>query len=638
MKKVKKKSGVKDWDYVHTSINPADIGTREASAMKIKESKLWWRGPRVPHENPAKSRDKDCQEIEKEKAVVTLLVEFDPANSIRNLINPEKFSSLSKLLRVTAYVRRFVDRCKKKEIRTGEVTVEEIENAMKLWIKDEQGVIVKDKKFPNLKNQLSLFADGDGILRLKGRLEHSHLPYDSKHPVLLNRESWFTTLVIRNAHHKVKHMRMKSTLNEVRSRFWVCSGKLTVKSEIKGCIICKYITGKPLIGPAPPDLPDYRVSYEFAWQNIGIDYAGPVYVKDIYSTDPTMHKAYICLFTCAATRNVHIELVPNMSAPALIRCLKRFIGRRGKFHMAVSDNFKTFVGKELQQFLTSEGISWTHIFPKSPWWGAFYERLIRIVKESLKKSLGNAKLTYEELETVLIEIESVINCRPLTYLFEDEAEEALTPSHLVLGRRLISEVSKPEQSNVKQSQQSLNGRYRYLQTIIEHYWKRFSKEYLLELHQHHLNVHKGNYEELCKLLLGDVVLIKDDSFKRNAWKKGKVDQLIRGEDGNVRGAVLKVNTSGRASYIRRPVQKLIPLEVQKERIDPTAVTEILQEGTTPVISDPNPEPAVHEQDVPANTPTIVTSETTSLPDDRAIPNVSSRGRQRYQPDRYQAGV
>ena len=74
-------------------------------------------------------------------------------------------------------------------------------------------------------------------------------------------------------------------------------------------------------------------------------------------------------------------------------------------------------------------------------------------------------------------------------------------------------------------------------------------------------MHKGNYEELCKLLLGDVVLIKDDSFKRNPWKKGKVDQLIHGEDGHVRGAVLKVNTSGRASYIRRPVQKLIPLEV-----------------------------------------------------------------------------
>ena len=340
VKKVKKRSDVENWDYVHTSINPADIGTREASAMKIKENELWWYGPRLPHDNPVKSEEKNRSEIEKEKAVVTLLVDFDPANSIRNLIDVERFSSLSKLLRVTAYVLRFVDRCKTKELRTGEVTVEETEKALHAWIKAEQGEIVKEKKFSNLKNQLSLFAGSDGTLRLKGRLENSHLPYDSKHPILLNRGSYFTTLVIRNAHHKVKHMRMKSTLNEVRSRFWICSGKRTVKSAIKDCIICKYITGKPLIGPAPPDLPDYRVSYEFAWQNIGIDYAGPLYVKDIYSSDPTMHKAYICLFTCAATRNVHIELVPNMSAPALIRCLKRFIGRRGKFHMAVSDNFK----------------------------------------------------------------------------------------------------------------------------------------------------------------------------------------------------------------------------------------------------------------------------------------------------------
>ena len=158
--------------------------------------------------------------------------------------------------------------------------------------------------------------------------------------------------------------------------------------------------------------------------------------------------------------------------------------------MAVSDNFKSFLGKELQQFLSNEGISWTHIFPKSPWWGAFYERLIRIVKEAMKKSLGNAKLTYEELETVLVEIESVINSRPLTYLYEDEAEEALTPAHLVIGRRLVSPVPIVERSEVEQSHELITGRYRYLQRIIEHYWKRFSKEYLLELHQHHVNVHK----------------------------------------------------------------------------------------------------------------------------------------------------
>ena len=133
--------------------------------------------------------------------------------------------------------------------------------------------------------------------------------------------------------------------------------------------MCKYVIGKTMIGPAPPDLPEYRVSYKFAWSNIGIDHAGPLYVKEIYSQDHVMYKAYICIMTCAATRNVHIELVPDLSASALIRCLRRFIGRRGKFHMAISDNFKSFVGLELQQFLANERISWTHILPKSPWWG-----------------------------------------------------------------------------------------------------------------------------------------------------------------------------------------------------------------------------------------------------------------------------
>ena len=382
------------------------------------------------------------------------------------------------------------------------------------------------------------------------------------------------------------------------------------------------VIGKALKGPAPPDLPEYRVSYEFAWQNIGIDYAGPVYVKDIYSSDDLMHKAYICLLTCAATRNVHIELVPNMSAPALIRCLKRFIGRRGKFHLAVSDNFKSFIGTELKQFLSNEGISWKTILPKSPWWGAFYERLIRIIKESLKKCLGNAKLTYEELETVLIDIESVLNSRPLTYLY-DEVDEALTPSHLAVGRRLVSDVlnfDRPDE--VKQTPESLNARYRYFQTIIDHYWKRFSKEYLLELHQHHLNSHKGNYDDLGEQLLGDVVLIKDDATKRNVWKKGRVDELVRGADGKVRGAVLKVNSpTGKSSTIRRPVQKLIPLEVQRSSND----AELLS-TSNPLVSPVEP---TLDIDVIEPSPVSTTAEESPT-------NVSSRGRIRVPVDRFQA--
>ena len=248
--------------------------------------------------------------------------------------------------------------------------------------------------------------------------------------------------------------------------------------------------------------------------------------------------------------------------------------------------------------------------------------MIRIIKESLKKCLGNAKLTYEELETVLIDIESVVNSRPLTYLY-DEVDEALTPSHLAVGRRLVSDVlnfDRPDE--VKQTHESLNARYRYFQTIIDHYWKRFSKEYLLELHQHHLNSHKGNYDDLGEQLLGDVVLIKDDATKRNVWKKGRVDELVRGADGKVRGAVLKVNSpTGKSSTIRRPVQKLIPLEVQRSSND----AELLS-TSNPLVSPVEP---TLDIDVIEPSPVSTTAEESPT-------NVSSRGRIRVPVDRFQA--
>ena len=153
----------------------------------------------------------------------------------------------------------------------------------------------------------------------------------------------------------------------------------------------------------------------------------------------------------------------------------------------------------------------------------------------MKKCVGKAKLSYEELETILIEIEMVINSRPLTYLYE-EADEALTPSHLLIGRRLLSSTNNWEDTEFVSSEK-LNNRYKYLRKILEHYRNRFFKEYLTELHQHHLYTRgKGNYDE----------------------------KLIVGKDGEVRGALLKVINNGKVSYINRPVQKIVPLEVRKE--------------------------------------------------------------------------
>ena len=220
------------------------------------------------------------------------------------------------------------------------------------------------------------------------------------------------------------------------------------------------------------------------------------------------------------------------------------------------------------------------------------------------------------METVLVEIEMIINSRPLTYLYDDEeGDEALTPSHMVMGRRLLTDVEK-EPSTVVHSSENMNARFKYLQTVINHYWKRFSNEYLLELHQHHIHASKRNYDNYCKLLLGDVVLIKDDALKRNVWKKGRVEKLIIGKDGKARGAVLRVYNDGKIVYLKRPLQRIVPLEVQREKIDVDEV-DVDAHGVDEC-----------EEEVPSVAPSVVNSPP-------CTDNVSTRGRKRFQTEKFQ---
>ena len=95
----------------------------------------------------------------------------------------------------------------------------------------------------------------------------------------------------------------------------------------------------------------------------------------------TSNKCYILLLTCATTRNIHLELTLNMDVDSVIRAIKRFLARRGMIKLFISDNFQSFLAKSLQIFLRDRDIDWTHIFPKAPWWGGFYERMVRTVKD-----------------------------------------------------------------------------------------------------------------------------------------------------------------------------------------------------------------------------------------------------------------
>ena len=159
--------------------------------------------------------------------------------------------------------------------------------------------------------------------------------------------------------------------------------------------------------------------------------------------------------------------------------------------------------EELQAKLTSRGIKWRFIVEHSPWRGGWWERLLRSVKEPLRKVLGKA------LATVLTRIEAVINSRQLTTVSDDVRDlTPITPAHLALEGALYSlpdEVSTHEGTT----------RYLYQQKLLTHFWQRWRGEYL-----HQLSL---RYKWMCEqsaIKIGDVSLISEDNVSRGKWPMG----------------------------------------------------------------------------------------------------------------------
>ena len=160
-----------------------------------------------------------------------------------------------------------------------------------------------------------------------------------------------------------------------------------------------------------------------------------------------------------------------MKAPAFIRGFKRFKSRRGTPELIIHDNFKTFKAKDVKRFFHCIEVKQKFILPASPWWGGFYERLVRSVKLSLKKVLGKSLLTYEELSTVLCEIEAVINSRSLCYVNEDDLCENLTPNHLIFSRDMSSRNCKPNEKVLLVNPEHCSKAIKYLGNLLSHFEK-----------------------------------------------------------------------------------------------------------------------------------------------------------------------
>lgn len=177
-------------------------------------------------------------------------------------------------------------------------------------------------------------------MRCRGRLHKATLPYHPRFPAIISRKHQFTVLMIKRSHSKVMHNGLKETLTDLGSRFWVIRGRQTVRDVIFPSATCKKLERRSYNASAQPPLPDFRVSDEFPFTQVGVDFAGPVYLRDVFFNSKKVFKAYITLFACASSRAVRLEILPDLTTETLLRGLKRFISRRGMPRFVVSDNGK----------------------------------------------------------------------------------------------------------------------------------------------------------------------------------------------------------------------------------------------------------------------------------------------------------
>ena len=551
---------------------------------------------------------RECaQELKPAKSHTLVSTEAD--TGIESLLEPTEFSTLSKLLGTTAMLLRAVKRFKygRRGVQPTVHIVEERKQAETLWVKSAQRSLANLK---NLTKQFNLFRDEHGVWRCGGRLANTEVPFETKFPILIPRSHYLSTLIVKQAHERVLHDGVKETLTESRSRFWIPRGRSFTKKIIHKCVTCRRFEGLPYKAPQPPPLPECRVKEVPAFSCTGVDFAGPLLVRATLTSPAT--KVWVSLFTCYVTRAVHLDAVPDQSTPTFIRCLKRFVARKGLPSQFISDNGKTFkaaakyldsVFKDgtLQGHLDGVGITWKFNVERAPWWGGAFERLVRSTKRCLKKLIGRSHISLDELITALAEIEAVLNSRPLSYVSSEDLDEPITPSHLILGRRLLSlpdnldYLCDPDDEEFTLNKSQVTSRVRHLNNLLNHFWKRWRTEYLNCLREVHSQLPRRTQGDRSVIATGDVVVVKDEHLPRGQWKLGVVQEVLTGRDGFTRAAVVRVAASDRQqSTLKRPIQLLYPLEIHSNISTPTVIS---SDDTTTLSSEPNPCEQAHSEEV-----------------------------------------
>lgn len=404
-------------------------------------------------------------------------------------------------------------------------------------------------------------------MRVGGRLKHSDLSYETKHQLIILARNLFTQLVIEHEHLKLLHAGPQATLGAVRLRYWPLGARNVVRKTIHKCITC--FKAKPHASQQiMSDLPSCRVKPSRPFSISGVDYCGPIFIREGKRRNAKKSKAWIAIFVCLATKAAHIELVSDLSTERFLNALKRFISRRGRPLNIFSDNGTNFVGanRELEELrelfngekfrhsivnkMAEEAITWHFIPPKAPHFGGLWEAAVRSTKYHLHRIAANESLTFEEVSTLLTQIEAILNSRPITPLSSDPDDYSyITPGHFLIGDALVS---YPE-PNLQEIPMNRLSRWQRIEQMRQHFWRRWTVDYLHQLQQRtSWKQSKGTPIEPDQM-----VVVQESNQPPQSWLMGRVTAIHPGDDGVVRAA--SVRTIKRV--FKRPANKLCVLPI-----------------------------------------------------------------------------
>ncbi|XP_049884462.1 uncharacterized protein LOC126379650 [Pectinophora gossypiella] len=557
------------WRYVPTAYNPADLISRGVNAVQLLHSELWWSGPNFLSKDETFWPTLKPTPLESLPEVKSMTVTVS-----QPLIDFIRYSKLNRIQRSFAYAKRFIHNVKNPNSKIlGNLTIEELNDsfnhlcsiAQQQSFPTEYNLLSKGKSLSPKSRILSLspFFENN-LIKVGGRINASHYTYDKRHPILLDPRHHLCRLIFAHEHCNNMHAGPQLLLAIIRERVWPIDGRRAAQRTVYNCVRCRRVQGKTLC-PKMGDLPAQRITADFPFVSVGLDFAGPFLILNRKGRGAKLVKMYLCLFVCLRYKCLHLEAVSDLTKNSFIMTLRRFVARRGRPAEIFCDNGRNFIAgaKELNSFLkenveslsafaTQEGIKFNFTPAYAPHFGGIWEAGVKSAKYHVKRIMGNTHLTFEEITTLFAQVEAILNSRPLCPLSSSPDDLLfLSPGHFLIGRPLRA-LPTP---TLEDCNESYLQRYARVEKLRQSFWKRWQGEYIGELQQRcKWRVNKAD------LKVEDMVLIHEENTPPLCWRLGRVLRLFPGPDGVSR--VADVNTT--RGTIRRPLTRLCPLPTPED--------------------------------------------------------------------------